>query len=253
MSSSSSEGNIPVSLFFIAIGLIAVVTAGLSWFILNQLGSNQTAEALPTAVSELVLPTETAVPPAEDEDDLALLPETPLESTPYPDHFVNALEAAQPNVGQPVRLIIPEIELDAPINPIGLQAIEHEGDTVFQWQVPSDFIAGWHHSSSRIGQNGNTVLNGHHNIHGEIFRDLDELEVGAEITLFDPLQSYSYTVSEVLIIEERDQPLEVRLENAQWIEHTDDERLTLVTCWPYTDNSHRLIVVAHPTETDAES
>ena len=221
--------------------------------ILTQISQNQAVEKLPTTVSQVVMLEDTAVPSPEETEDVALLPETPLETTPYPDHFVNALEAAQPNVGQPVRLIIPDIELDAPINPIGLQAIEHQGETVFQWQVPSDFIAGWHHSSARIGQNGNTVLNGHHNIHGEIFRDLEELDVGAEITLFDPLQSYSYTVTEVLIIEEKNQPIEVRVENAQWIEETEDERLTLVTCWPYTDNSHRLIVVAYPSKSNSES
>ena len=252
MSSSSSERNVPISLFFIVIGLITIGTAGVSWLIINQPESSQTAQPLPTAQPEVERPTETAVVEQSDEE-VALLPETPLEATPYPEHYVNALEAAQPNVGQPVRLVIPDIELNAPINPIGIQAIEHQGETVFQWQVPSDFIAGWHHSSARIGQSGNTVLNGHHNIHGEVFKDLNELEVGAEITLFDPLESYNYVVSEVLILEERDQTLDVRIENAQWIEQTDDERLTLVTCWPYTDNSHRLIVVAHPIETNTDS
>ena len=29
-----------------------------------------------------------------------------------------------------------------------------------------------------------------------------------------------------------------------WIRH--DDRLTLVSCWPYTSNTHRVIVVAKP-------
>ena len=37
-----------------------------------------------------------------------------------------------------------------------------------------------------------------------------------------------------------------RLQNARWIAATADERLTLVTCWPNTTNSHRLIIVAEP-------
>jgi sortase A len=43
-------------------------------------------------------------------------------------------------------------------------------------------------------------------------------------------------------------PLSVRRKNAQWIMPTGDERLTLVTCWPYEwpGNSHRVIVVARP-------
>lgn len=248
MSSQSGEARLPISLFLIVVGIILIGTAGIIWVLSSQL-SQQGVQIVPTAVPTVRLE-ETAVDsPPSNSDTVALLPETPNEAdaTPFPAHFVNALEAAQPNQGQPVRVVIPQISLDAPVNPIGLLAIEHEGKTVLQWQVPSDFIAGWHNSSARLGEMGNTVLNGHHNIFGEVFRDLDELEAGAEITLFDPQQSYSYTVSEVLILEEQGQPLDVRLENAKLINETDDERLTLVTCWPYTDNTHRLIVIAHPT------
>lgn len=246
MSSSSDEARVPLSLFFIIAGIIVLCTAGAVYYLSIQ-PSTQTVQPVSTLVPTPVVEA-TAVAEIEPNSEEVLLPETPNESEliDYPDHFVNALEAAQPNVGQPVRVVIPQIELDAPINPIGLQAIEQDGDTVFQWQVPSDFIAGWHHSSARLGETGNTVLNGHHNIFGEIFRDLGELEAGAEITLFDPVQSYSYTVSEIIIVEERDQPLAVRLENAKLINDSEDERLTLVTCWPYTDNSHRLVVIAHP-------
>jgi hypothetical protein len=48
------------------------------------------------------------------------------------------------------------------------------------------------------------------------------------------------------IVPEKDQPLEVRRENARWIGPSNDERLTLVTCWPRHDNTHRLILVALP-------
>jgi sortase A len=36
------------------------------------------------------------------------------------------------------------------------------------------------------------------------------------------------------------------VENARWIEPTEDERLTLVSCWPYETNAYRLVVVARP-------
>ena len=55
-----------------------------------------------------------------------------------------------------------------------------------------------------------------------------------------------YKVTQVETLAEQDQPLAVRLANAQWIEPTTDQRLTLVSCWPYETNSHRLIVVAVP-------
>jgi len=40
--------------------------------------------------------------------------------------------------------------------------------------------------------------------------------------------------------------MEERRENAKWIAPTDYERLTLVSCWPYTTYTHRLIVIAAP-------
>lgn len=252
MSSSNDETGVPLSILLIAMGIIIVGTAVVVAFILRQ-PIPQIVEIVPTVPLPPTQIPETAVSDTNTETEAnttALLPETPLEAEEYPLHYVNALEAAQPNNGQPVRLVIPQIDLDAPISPIGLQAFEQNNETVFQWQVPSEFKAGWHHSSAKIGASGNTVLNGHHNIYGEVFKDIDELEEGDEITLYDPFTSFTYVVSDVLILEEKDQPLETRLENAQWIEPTDDERLTLVTCWPYTDNTHRLIVVAHRVNVD---
>jgi LPXTG-site transpeptidase (sortase) family protein len=53
-------------------------------------------------------------------------------------------------------------------------------------------------------------------------------------------------VTEKHILKEKGEPPEVRRQNAKWIEPSDDERLTMITCWPYTNNTHRLIVVAKP-------
>jgi sortase A len=149
--------------------------------------------------------------------------------------------------GFPLRLVIPAIDLDAPVESIGVEPIVQNGQTYYQWLVPAGFMAGWHENSARLGQPGNTVLNGHHNVHGEVFKDLVELEEGDELIMYDDEeQAYTYIVTTKEIFPERGQPLEVRLENAQWIAPTEDERITLVTCWPYTDNSHRLVVVAEP-------
>lgn len=252
MSSSSEETQIPLGVVLITVGAILLIFAAIGGYIVTRPTPVPVAELLATAPPP---PTPLPEPTAEAETAVALLPETPTEAEAeqYPAHFVSALEAAEPNVGQPVRIVIPEIELDAPINPIGLQAYEQNGLTTYQWQVPTNGIAGWHHTSARLGATGNTVLNGHHNIFGEVFRDLNELEAGAEITIHDTDGSYTYTISEILILEERGQSIETRQKNAQWIADTDDERITLVTCWPYTDNSHRLIVVAYPTETEEVS
>jgi hypothetical protein len=44
------------------------------------------------------------------------------------------------------------------------------------------------------------------------------------------------------------QPLEVRLANARYIQPTDDERLTLATCWPYENDTYRTVVITLPEE-----
>jgi len=148
----------------------------------------------------------------------------------------------------PDRLVIPQIDLDSPIVPIGWVAVEQEGIRTRVWEV-ADYIVGWHETSSRPGQPGNIVLNGHHNIKGEIFRYLVDLEPGDLVYLYAKDKRYTFAVSEKHILKEKGESLEVRRENAKWIEPTIDERLTLITCWPYTNNTHRLVVVAKPVPT----
>ncbi len=94
------------------------------------------------------------------------------------------------------------------------------------------------------------MLDGHHNVKGEVFRDLWTLQAGDEIILWAGEQARRYRVAEAVILPERDQPLEVRLANARYIQPTSDERLTLITCWPDDDNSHRAVVVALPVEAE---
>lgn len=230
---------VPVGVVLMTIGLIVAGTAVIIWLLLSQ-----QAITLSPRLEAAVIPT--AVPTEEvgSEEPIALLPETPLEPA-YPAHFVSALDyEMKPVPGQPKRIVIPTLDLDAPVSSIGLAPVEANGQTYYQWQVPAAFEAGWHNTSAPLGQVGNTVLNGHHNIFGEVFGHLADLEEGDLITVYDTEDTaYTYTVEAVEILPERGQPLEVRQANAEWILPTDDERLTLVTCWPHDDNSHRLIVV----------
>jgi len=55
-------------------------------------------------------------------------------------------------------------------------------------------------------------------------------------------------VAQTMTLAEQGQPLDVRRENARWILPTSDERVTLITCWPYSANTHRLVVIAQPVE-----
>jgi len=145
----------------------------------------------------------------------------------------------------PDRILIPRLNLDAPVEPVGMVP-SSVAPGVFEWEVPAWRAAGWLNTTAPFGKPGNTVLDGHHNIKGEVFRDLWTLQTGDEIVLFAGADSLRYTVRQVLILPERGQPLSVRLRNAQYIQPTTDERLTLITCYPYESNTHRVVVVAMP-------
>src|SRR3990172_3427755 len=148
----------------------------------------------------------------------------------------------------PSRLTIPAIGLDAPVETVGWSVKVQNGQQVSMWDVPNRFAAGWLKTSARAGERGNTVLDGHHNIAGEVFRDLVQLKAGDTIQLWVGSQSREYIVSLLKILPERGQPIAVRRSEERWIQPTKDERVTLVTCWPYTNNTHRLIVVALPAD-----
>jgi sortase A len=164
----------------------------------------------------------------------------PPEPTPSPTPVPGAQEP-------PTRIVAQAIELDATVVPMGWEMVEQNGTMASQWIVPSN-AAGWHINSALPGHGGNTVLSGHHNIEGKVFRYVVDLEPGDELTLYADDTAYLYTVEEKYILKEVGMPLEVRRQNAQWIMPTDEERLTLVTCWPYEwpGNTHRVVVVARP-------
>lgn len=198
-----------------------------------------TPQASPTA-AVAATQTNTAAPPSATP-----IPPPTTSATPPP----TATPAGPPVASKPpTRIVAPAIGLDAKVVPMGWETrYDAKGQAYSEWVVPS-FAAGWHLNSALPGQVGNVVLSGHHNIEGEVFRYVVNLNPGDQISLYVDDQLYQYTVAERMILPEKGQPYEVRLKNAQYIAQTPDARLTLVTCWPYTTNTHRVVVVAQPVE-----
>lgn len=153
----------------------------------------------------------------------------------------------------PDRIVIPAIKLEAPVKPAKVEEIVVQGTTFQEWVAPNSFAVGELGTSASLGTYGNTVLIGHHNVYGEVFGHLVDLHVGDLIMLYSGGKEFAYTITVKKILPERWQTVDVRLENAQWIAPSQDERLTLVTCWPYESNTHRLIIVATPINLDAIS
>ncbi len=165
-------------------------------------------------------------------------PTRPATATPTP-------MPAPAVTGHPVQIVAPAIGMDAPVVPVGWQRIIHNDDTITVWEVASQ-AAGWHENSATPGMAGNVVLSGHHNMQGEVFRYIVDLEPGDTVTLYTEERSYRYTVETRFVVRDKGMPKETRRENGRWIGPYPDQRVTLVTCWPYNTNTHRVIVVARP-------
>jgi len=212
--------------------------------------------ALPTTLPEgtettpELLPDWSITPDGPEDSETPELPPTsqppPPTLTPRPT-LLPTPTSPPPADEPPTRIVAPAIELDAKVIPMGWEAVERDGDWVSEWVVPED-AAGWHLNSALPGYNENVVLSGHHNIKGKVFRYVVDLTPGDEVTLYVGDIPYTYYVTEKYILKEAGMPLSTRKKNAQWIMPSGDERLTLVTCWPYEwpGNSHRVIVVARP-------
>ncbi|OGO06587.1 MAG: hypothetical protein A2Y73_04720 [Chloroflexi bacterium RBG_13_56_8] len=176
--------------------------------------ARQTSEPLPIAGEVLVSVTETLV-----------LTATP-KLTPSPTLTFTPTHTATPIPQPPRRLVISKIDVDGTIV---------EGDT---WE---DLKKGIGHrvDSAKPGEVGNVVLSAHNDVYGEIFRELHTLEAGDEVLVYTDDRHYRYVVRSVQIV------LPTRVE---FLEPTDYPALTLITCYPYLVDTHRVVVVAELAE-----
>ncbi len=131
-----------------------------------------------------------------------------------------ALPLPTPGPGQPIRIRIPAIGVDAPV-------VQGDG-----WEQLKKGV-GHHIGSANPGEKGNMVLSGHDDIYGEVFRDLDRLKPGDEIIVYTHDKAYTYIVTETHIVEPTD---------VQWLAPTDRPTVTLVSCYPYMVDNQRIIV-----------
>jgi sortase A len=127
-----------------------------------------------------------------------------------------------PGPEQAIRIQIPAIGIDAPI-------VQGDG-----WEQLKKGV-GQHVGTSNPGQEGNMVLSAHNDIFGEIFRDLDQLKAGDQVTVHTNQRSYTYVVSGSKMVE----PTQVEV-----MDSTKQPKLTLVSCYPYLVDNQRIVVTA---------
>lgn len=127
-----------------------------------------------------------------------------------------------PGPEQANRIQIPAIGVDAPI-------VQGDG-----WEQLKKGV-GQHIGSANPGEKGNVVLSAHNDIFGEIFRDLDRLGPGDEITVYTNQRAYTYVVSESQVVE----PTQVEV-----MDNTAQPTLTLISCYPYLVDDQRIAVTS---------
>jgi sortase A len=132
------------------------------------------------------------------------------------------------------RITIPRIAVDAKVVDVGVLP-SGEMET-------AAFAAGRLGASAQAGEPGNAVIAGHNDIQGEVFRRLPELQVGDEIVLYRGATAYHYRVQLRSIVREDGATDAQRRENARWMEPTDVAAVTLISCYPYRVDTHRIIV-----------
>jgi LPXTG-site transpeptidase (sortase) family protein len=114
------------------------------------------------------------------------------------------------------------------------------------WQV-ADFAAGWLYGTAQPGQPGNSVFAGHNNWRGEVFRYLEFMHIGDEFTIYTSDNvAHRYRVTEMFKVPQTNANEAQLIANSHYTDDTPDERVTLITCWPYHTYTHRLIVIGHP-------
>jgi len=143
------------------------------------------------------------------------------------------------------RIVIPAIGVDSPVVAVGWHVEEVGGQAMTVWDV-ARYAVGHHQGSGNPGEGTNIVLAGHSGGYGGVFRRLVEVQPGDEVVLHTTGGQYLYVVEEVLVLKEAGRPLEERIQNARYMAPTEEERLTLITCWPVHIYDHRVIVLARP-------
>ena len=157
-------------------------------------------------------------------------PDSPGGPAPeeIPAHLRSLVEAITPlpmptpGPEQAIRIRIPVIRVDAPVV---------EGD---DWESLKQG-AGHHIGSANPGESNNCIISAHNDIFGEIFRDLPDLDLGDEIFAHTATQVYRYVVTQKRFIE----PTDVSV-----MYPTSSPVLTLISCYPYGIDSHRIVVTA---------
>ena len=208
--------------------LVALILVLATWFFsLRELNeSAKQALATPTSAPKPLI--DVVVLPSGHRPPTVPGGETAPNPDEIPEHLRSLVQAITPQPiptqgpGQPTRIVIKSINVDAPIV---------QGD---DWEQLKKGV-GHHLGTTNPGERGNMVLSAHNDVFGEIFRNLERVEPKDEILVYSGNRVFRYVVVQKRIIE----PTEVSV-----MYPTRDPTTTLITCHPYLVDNKRLVVIA---------
>jgi LPXTG-site transpeptidase (sortase) family protein len=143
------------------------------------------------------------------------------------------------------------VGLDVPVQQVSWYPTSQDGTWRSTWETAEGAV-GHHRNSANPGEAGNVVLSGHHNAYGEVFRDVSEIglpgspmdEGSALILVAQDGRQHTYSVLRWERFQVEGIPDAERGAYARYMAPSTDPILTVITCWPYDGNSHRVVVVA---------
>jgi sortase A len=202
------------------LGFVFVNGLGLLRDLNSEFTSSFSASASPTPLlGPVVLPSGHTPPSAGS----AAAP----NEAEIPDHLRPLVQAYTAAITIPTPG--PEQALGIKIAAIGVNAPVVQGD---DWESLKRGV-GQHIGSADPGEAGNLVLSGHDDIYGEVFRYLDQLEPGDEVTVFTAQNTYVYVVTDTMIVA----PTYLQVLNP-----TPHATITLISCYPYLIDTQRIVV-----------
>ena len=196
----------------------------------TETGEESDATAGAPSDEPTALPTATPTPGSVLETDVVIETEEPVEQ-----------------FAGPVRLEIPELELDVPVIAMGWRVDVVDGERTTVWDVPLE-EAGWHINSMGAGGPGNTIISGRQ-VEGEAVFAL--LALGSVVPDQEILLTDGDGITFVYRVTEVTEPIPVTGATeeetelaAAYFAPTDEATLTLVTGWPDFTTTHRVFAVA---------
>ena len=167
-------------------------------------------------------------------------------ATVFPTQTLTPMPTATPTS---TPLPLPATRLSIPAIGLNTSVVEsypkQQNDGSFIWDPPKD-AAGHYNSSGNPGGGRNIVFNGHNNMTGEVFRDLNKLVPGDEIILLTDAGEFHYQVQQKVIIPYVGHEVEANLQIGALSAPQSSEMVTLISCWPYSTFTSRIVVVAVP-------